>query len=105
MSDWTQRAVLFADGAHGSAIQVRQIGEGPMDADGLDDGRIRWTTIVSVWVRKDHHDRGATRWYYNDREYPGFNEAASAWIADGEPVGAVEGQRYLDPKNFDKKEE
>jgi len=101
-NDWVERSLLFADGAHGSAAQVHQIGWGRTDQIGLDDGvHIRWTPIVWVWRKKNHDDPGIRRWYYRDQEMPDFNDAARLWREESEPTAVVkEPVLYLDSKRL-----
>jgi hypothetical protein len=91
---WLQRTLLFADGEHGSALQVHALSFLRND-DGFKQNEECDTGIVMVWSRKNWHDKGRRRYYFDKVEYPDFNDAAYAWRAAGMPVITPVAQDYL----------
>jgi len=87
---WMDKTLLFADGDHGSALQVHSLHWGEDE-----------TGIVMVWARKNRQDKGARRFYFRDTEYEFFPDALAAWKNAGSPVEeprpAID---YMAPKNF-----
>lgn len=96
---FSSKGLLFADGAHGSAMQIHGIYAGTDK---------QFTGILMVWSRKDRKDFGTRRWYYKDFEYPEFRDARYAWRHDGEPTVDEESgstlTRFFTPSKFKKAE-